>query len=193
MSKDKNENGQNKGGLFYKLIGVAVLILVILLIVLSKSKSDDNVVADDESSEMGSNGDNALHVAQQVVAGDYTYEFSGVKWIFDTESAEVAGTGQTWLKLEFADFTRNGNAISFGRPYKLGVHPGTCEQTDFIETPAEAGIPLSYAVCEGAGVKREFAVLQNLENVIVVMRETKGEAVGDWQDWYNINVTEIVR
>lgn len=192
MAENNNTKmGEKKGYQNYIIAGVVVLVAVVLII-FARSKADEPTETSDEVVPT-ENGDSALHVGQQVVAGDYTYEFSGIKWIFDTASPEVAGTNQTWLKLEFADFTRNGNAISFGRPYKLGAHPGTCKETDFIDTESEAGIPLGYVVCEGSGVKREFVALQELEKVTVKMRETKGETVGGWQEWYKIDVTEIVR
>lgn len=174
------------------LIVAGIVVVAVLLVIFVRTKPGmEEPVGEEPIAE--ETGDNALHVAQQVVEGDYTYEFSGVTWVFDTESPEVKGTGQTWLKMEFADFTRNGNAIAFGRPYKLGAHPGTCTVSDFIDTADVDGIPLGYAVCNGTGVKHEFAALQRLENVVVVMRETKGEAVGAWTEWYKIDVTEIVR
>ncbi len=195
------ENNIEKGGKTeekktyqnFLIAGAVVAITLALIIFVRPNQDKPEKSATDENISVDNDSDNALHVGQQVVAGDYTYEFSGIKWIFDTESAEVKGTGQTWLKMEFADFTRNGNAISFGRPYKLGAHPGTCKTTDFIDTTSEEGIPLGYAVCEGAGVKHEFVALQELEKVTVKMRETKGETVGNWQEWYKVDVTEIVR
>lgn len=192
MSENNKSGGGEKKGFTNKIIGGIVILVVLALIIFVRPKGEEvaEVPVDEVPTE---NGENALKVAQQVAVGDYTYEFQGVKWTFDTESVEVAGTGQTWLKMEFADFTRNGNSISFGRPYKLGVHPGTCKETDFIDTASEEGIPLSYVICEGSGVKREFVVLQQLEEVMVKMRETKGEVLTGWQDWYKINVTEIVR
>lgn len=192
---ENNKGGGAKGnGLIYKIIGGVVLVVVVLLIVFSGPKEQPALV------EETPREDDALSVVKPVVSGDYEYAFQGVKWIFDTESIEVAGTDQTWLKMEFADFTRNGNAIAFGRPYKLGVHAGTCRQTDFIDTTTETGIPFAYAICEGGGIMREFVVLQESENVLVKMREVKGPSnpsgqVADatWKEWYKINVTEIVR
>lgn len=187
---DQNNGAGLKGGSLYKIIGAVVVVVVVLLIIFIGPK--DRVV--EEPTEETGGDSSALSVVQPVSSGDYEYAFAGVKWIFDTESTEVAGTNQTWLKMEFADFTRNGNAIAFGRPYKLGVHPGTCSETDFIDTSSETGIPFAYATCEGSGVKREFVVLQESENVVVKMKETKdGVADPVWKEWYKINVTEIVR
>lgn len=183
---EKNNGEQKRGGLITKVVGAAVLVVVVLLIIFIGPKDRAADIPVDTEVE----ADTALTAVQPVVAGDYQYEFSGVRWVFDTESPEVAGTDQTWLKMEFADFTRNGNAISFGRPYKLGVHPGTCREVDFIDTTAEAGIPFAYAVCESLDTKREFVVLQESENVVVRMRDTSD---GVWKEWYKIDVTEIVR
>lgn len=182
---EKNNGEQKVGGLITKVVGAAVLVVVLLIVFIGPKDRTEDTPADTQAE-----ADTALTAVQPVVAGDYEYEFSGVRWVFDTESPEVAGTDQTWLKMEFADFTRNGNAISFGRPYKLGVHPGTCREVDFIDTATEAGIPFAYAVCEGPDTKREFVVLQESENVVVRMRDTSD---GVWKEWYTINVTEIVR
>lgn len=192
MAENNNQGGQKRNSLIYKIIGVAVLaVVVILLIVLGSSgkKTDDS----SSQENANSNPDTALHVVQPVKSGDYEYTFQGIKWIFDTESPEVIGTNQTWVKFEFADFTRNGSAIAFGKPYKLGVHPGTCKQLDFIDTSSETGIPFAYAECVGGGVTHDFVVLQEKENVVVKMNEKKDGKESGWQEWYKINVTEIVR
>ncbi len=195
MAENNNAKTEDRKPYQNYIIAGVVVVVAIALIIFFRSKPAEPVAETPEETvpAQTENEESALHVAQQVVAGDYTYEFQGVKWIFDTTSPEVAGTGQTWLKMEFADFTRNGSAIAFGRPYKLGVHTGTCKETDFIDTSSVEGIPLSYAVCEAVGVKREFVALQELETVTVKMRETKGSALTEWQDWYKIDVTEIVR
>lgn len=193
MAENNNNAGQKKGGSFYKLIGGAALLVVVLLIIFGGKKDgvQENENTDEESEVTNQEG--TLSVVQPVVSGDYEYAWQGVKWIFDTESEEVAGTGQTWLKMEFADFTRNGNAITFGRPYKLGFHPGTCNEAEFIDTATESGIPFAYAKCEGQGITRDFVVLQEDQAVVIKMNETKdGEATG-WQEWYKIDVTDIVR
>ena len=192
---DKNNRGGVNGSLTNKIIGGVILVAVIIVIILVSREKNDGISPVDEtvSTAEATENSGALEVVQPIQAGDYEYAFQGVKWIFDTESVEVAGTGQTWLKMEFADFTRNGNTITFGRPYKLGVHAGECSETDFIDTTSENGIPFAYATCEGAGVKREFVVLQENENVVVKMRETKAGVDSVWKEWYKINVTEIVR
>lgn len=190
MAENNKNEGQKKGGLFYKLIGGIALLVVILIIVFGGSNNKEEKTGDEEVVQ---EGEGTLSVVQPVVSGDYEYAWQGVKWIFDTESAEVAGTNQTWLKMEFADFTRNGNAISFGRPYKLGVHPGTCEEVDYIDTATETGIPFAYARCTGEGIVRDFVVLQESESVVIKMNEKKGEESTGWKEWYKINVTEIVR
>jgi hypothetical protein len=191
---DTNNKGGVNGSLTNKIIGGVILVAVIIVIILvSREKNNDVSVDENVSTTEATDNGGALEVVQPVKAGDYEYAWQGVKWIFDTDSAEVAGTGQTWVKMEFADFTRNGNAITFGRPYKLGVHPGTCKESEFIDTTSETGIPFAYATCEGSGTKHDFVVLQDSENVVVKMKETKGEVVGVWQEWYKINVTEIVR
>lgn len=196
---DTKNGGQKRNGLINKIVGGAVVLVVILLIVFIKKDKTVEEPADANAEEVLIEND-ALSVAQPVASGDYEYTFSGIKWIFDTESPEVAGTNQTWVKLEFADFTRNGNAIAFTRPYKLGVHKGTCNEVNFIDSSAETGIPIAYARCEGEGVVHEFVVLQELENVVVKMKETESPSntsgqIADaiWKEWYKINVTEIVK
>lgn len=171
--------------------GILVVIIILVLVFTLGKKGAEAPVAEEEVT--GESEGMALSVAEPVVSGDNEYAFSGVEWMFDTEDPLVVGTGQTYLKMMFADFTRNGNAITFGRPYKLGFHPGTCEAVDFLDTAELSGIPLAYAKCSDGKITREFAVLQEAENVMVKMNEVKGEEETGWQDWYKINVTEIVK
>lgn len=188
MAEETQIVGTNRNRMYWLISGALMVVAVLLIICIGPKSSESPAETGDTQTP-----DTALHVVQPVVAGDYEYMFSGVHWIFDTESPEVVGTDQTWVKLEFADFTRNGNAIAFGRPYKLGVHPGTCAEVQFIDTSELEGIPFSYAKCSGAGTTHEFVVLQQLEKVVVFMRETKVGVEPVWKDWYDINVTEIVK
>lgn len=201
--KKKGGEGETSSLINFILIGAVIVIAILLTIffwparTIAPSAEVEGGQIVDETAETN-NG--ALRVVQPVMSGDYKYEFKGVKWTFDTTSPEVAGTNQTWLKMEFADFTRNGNAIVFGTPYKLGVHPGVCKQLDFIDTSSEEGIPFSYARCEGEGVVQDFVVLQENEQIIVKMNETKGPsnpsgqtAPAVWKDWYKVDVTSIVQ
>ena len=180
-----------KKGIWGAIIVIAVLLLIFLWPRETKSPTEEVLPVVDETAE--TNG-GALQVLKPVNEGDYEYEFTGVKWTFDTTSPEVAGTNQTWLKMEFADFTRNGNAITFGTPYKLGVHAGVCREVDSIDIDVdEEGIPFSYVVCEGAGEMKEFVALQREKEIVVKMRETKAGDVSPWKDWYEVDVTDIVR
>lgn len=180
----------DRSGIF-KIIGIAALVIVVVLLIILRPKK--SVTKDEPVVGVNGNEDTALHVVSPVVEGGYEYAFTGIKWIFDTESPEVKGTNQTWLKMTFADFTRNGVAISFGNAYKLGVHPGTCKETDFIDTSSVEGVPFAYATCTDGKTKNDFAVLQREKNIVVVMNETLGGKETGWEDWYKINVTEIVR
>jgi hypothetical protein len=194
MEENKNEVAVGKTSLLNKIIIGAIILVVIFLIIFFWPKKivapADEVTVVDATAETN-NG--ALRVIQPIMSGDYKYEFTGVKWTFDTTSPEIAGTNQTWIKMEFADFTRNGNAIAFGTPYKLGVHAGVCKEIDFIETLPEDGIPFSYAECKGNGVTRDFVVLQKEEQIVVRMKEIKSGSEPVWKDWYKIDVTDIVR
>lgn len=169
------------------------LLVVIIILVLIFTVGKKGASAPTEENNTGEESTTALSPAEPVVSGDYEYEFSGVEWIFDTEDPQVVGTGQTYLKMMFADFTRNGNAITFGRPYKLGFHPGTCESAEFFDTTEVSGIPIAYAKCSDGKITREFAVLQDKETIMVKMNEVSGEVETGFQDWYKINVTEIVK
>ncbi|MDQ5883269.1 MAG: hypothetical protein QG654_182 [Patescibacteria group bacterium] len=169
---------------------LVVIIIVVLVLTVGKGSKKEEVL---ETENTDTKDQTALSVGEPVVSGDYEYAFSGVEWIFDTEDPLVIGTGQTYLKMIFADFTRNGNAITFGRPYKLGFHPGTCESVEFLDTTDVSGIPLAYAKCSDGKITREFAVLQEAEKVTVKMNEIIGEEETGFEDWYKINVTEIVK
>jgi len=181
------------------LWGILVIIIIVILILVGGKKEKDETLIDEENNgeevildEDGNVVSTPTSPTQTITSDGYEYAFSGVEWIFDTEDEQVIGTGNTYLKMMFADFTRNGNAISFGRPYKLGFHPGTCSSIDFLDTTEVSGIPIAYARCSDGTTTREFAVLQNMEEVIIEMRETSDENLV-WQEWYKINVTEIVR
>jgi hypothetical protein len=182
------------------LAGLAGLIIIIILIVVlsggKEARERDEALVDENGDPIETEVEEvemiAISPSQVIVAGDFEYAFSGIEWMFDKEDEQVVGTNNTYLKMMFADFTRNGNAITFGRPYKLGVHPGTCRATDELDTSSLSGIPVAYAKCSDGKITREFAVLQDSENVIVHMRETS-LAGSDWQEWFRVNVTEVVR
>jgi hypothetical protein len=192
MENQKSDSGK-KGSFLHKVIGGAIIVIAILLIIFigPKQKSEVASVSTDAGTTAETDG-GALKVIQPVIVGDYKYEWKGIQWIFDTKSPEVAGSGQTWVKMEFADFTRNGNAIAFGTPYKLGVHPGTCKQVDFIDTSSESGIPFSYAECSDGATVHEFVVLQDKEQIMVKMNEKKSGKETGWKDWYKIDVASVV-
>lgn len=185
MNEKMNEIKSNKSLLW------GILVVIIILVLVFAVKGDKNKTGELEENTLGE--ENTALSAEPVVSGDYEYAFSGVEWVFDTEDPQVVGTNQTYLKMIFADFTRNGSAISFGRPYKLGFHPGTCKDVDFIDTTSEKGTPLAYAECSDGKTTREFVVLQEMENIIVKMNETIGEESTGFKDWYKINITEIVK
>jgi hypothetical protein len=193
--KEKFEEMKSNKSFVWGIL-VVIIILVLIFTVGKKGDKDSQGDVDENGNSMvdenGSEG-MALSPVEPVVSGDYEYDFSGVEWIFDTEDEQVVGTGQTYLKMIFADFTRNGNAITFGRPYKLGFHPGTCESVNFLDTTESAGIPIAYAVCTDGKIAREFAVLQDSENVTVQMNEIVGEEETGFVEWYKINITEIVK
>ena len=195
--KEKMEEMKSNKSFMWGIL-VLIIILVLVLTVGKKGDKDSQNDVDKEADSMVDENETegegmALSPVEPVVSGDYEYDFSGVEWIFDTEDSQVVGTGQTYLKMTFADFTRNGNAIAFGRPYKLGFHPGTCESVNFLDTADSAGIPIAYAVCTDGKTTREFAVLQDSENVMVKMNEKIGEEETGFEDWYKINITEIVK
>ncbi len=193
MKEKFEEIKSNKSFMWGILVVIIILLLVLTVGKKDKTEEGDNMKEDGVSEVDESENQTALSATQPIVSGDYEYDFSGVEWIFDTEDSQVVGTGQTYLKMMFADFTRNGNAITFGRPYKLGFHPGTCESVSFLDTAESAGIPIAYAVCTDGKTTREFAVLQNSEKVVVAMNEKIGEEETGFKDWFTLDITEIVK
>ncbi len=180
---------KNKNALLWAL----TIIVIILIIVLSKpgDKADDEAITNEEAAETAA--EQAGEVSSVEAVDGNTYDFSGVKWEFDTEDPSVP-EGQTWVKMRFADFSRNGSVINLRNPYKLGFHPGTCEEVDFIDTTGSEGVPLAYAKCTDGATTREFAVLQKMDIVTVKYMDTKdGVSNPTWSDLYSIDVTTIVK
>lgn len=178
----------NKNALLWAL----TIIVIILIIVFSKpgDKAEEAIV-DEESTETANK--EAGESASIASVDGNVYDFSGVKWEFDTEDPSVP-EGQTWVKMRFADFSRNGSVINLRNPYKLGFHPGTCEEVDFVDTTGVEGIPLAYAKCTDGATTREFAVLQKMDTVVVKYMDTKeGVSNPTFIDLYSIDVTTIVK
>ncbi len=176
------------------LLWALTIIVIILIIVLSKpgNKADEEAITNEDSELVTENqaGESAATIAS--VDGNI-YDFSGVKWEFDTEDPSVP-EGQTWVKMRFADFSRNGSIINLRNPYKLGFHPGTCTEIDFVDTTGVEGIPLAYAQCVDGTTTRDFAVLQQMDVVTVKYMDTKdGVSNPTWSDLYSIDVTTIVK
>lgn len=175
----------------------ALTIIVIILIIVFSKPGDRNNINEDVVVDEGMQDADMSELSsdpETVLANDgNTYDFSGIQWEFDTEDDSVPA-GQTLLKMRFADFTRNGSVINLRNPYRLGVHPGVCEQVSFIDTSSEAGIPLGYARCADDSISRDFVVLQEMERVVVKYLETKeGETSGSFAELYSIDITTIVR
>jgi hypothetical protein len=178
---------KNKNALLWAL----TIIVIILIIVLSKpGDRAEEAITNEEAAETAQQAGEVSSV--EAVDGN-TYDFSGVKWEFDTEDPSVP-EGQTWVKMRFADFSRNGSVINLRNPYKLGFHPGVCEEVDFIDTTGTEGVPLAYAKCTDGAMTREFAVLQKMDTVTVKYMDTKdGVSNPTWSDLYSIDVTTIVK
>ncbi len=173
------------------VLGLAVILVLILTV--GGNKGERAEVSNEDEEMLEEERDlTSSSPAETVVSGDYTYDFSGVEWIFDTEDEQVVGTGNTYLKMMFSNFTRNGNEITFGRPYKLGFHPGTCESVDSLDTTGISGASVAYAKCSDGKTTREFAVMQDMETIIVQMKEVSAEDAV-WQEWYKIDITEVVK
>jgi hypothetical protein len=181
---------KNKNALLWAL----TIIVIILIIILSKpgDRADKKDIKNEESEE--TTGEQTSSEPAEITAADGNkYDFSGVQWEFDTEDPSVP-EGQTWVKMRFADFARNGNVITLRNPYKLGFHPGVCAEVDFVDTTGVEGVPLAYAKCTDGATTRDFAVLQQMDNVVVKYMDTKdGVSNPNWSDLYSIDVTTIVK
>jgi hypothetical protein len=175
------------------ILWALTIIVIILIIVFSKpgNNTDEEVLTNEDGTEIvdGTAGDS------ETVTGDdsSTYDFSGVQWEFDTTDPSVPA-GQTWVKMRFADFTRNGSVITLKNPYKLGFHAGVCAETDFVDTTGLNGIPLSYVQCVDGTSTRDIVVLQEMNTVTVKYMDTKdGVSNPTFSDLYSIDITTIVK
>lgn len=180
---------KNKNALLWAL----TIIVIILIIVLSKpGDKADEAITNEESTEQ-TTGEQTGESATIASVDGNVYDFSGVKWEFDTEDPSVP-EGQTWVKMRFADFSRNGSVINLRNPYKLGFHPGTCLEADFVETTGVEGVPLAYAKCVDGTMTRDIVVLQQMDNVVVKYMDTKdGVSNPTFTDLYSIDITTIVK
>lgn len=172
------------------ILWALTIIVIILIIIFSKPKdaSQDENIINEEQSE-------TTEVSSETVVSDTegVYDFSGIQWEFDTEDASVP-EGETWLKMRFADFTRNGSVITLRNPYKLGFHPGVCQEVDFIDTTLEKGIPLSYVQCVSDSMTRDIVVLEEMNTVHVKYMDTKnGVSDTTFSPLYSIDITTIVK
>jgi hypothetical protein len=179
----------NKNALLWAL----TIIVIILIIVFSKpGDKAEEAITNEETAETAESQAEESAATIASVDGN-VYDFSGVKWEFDTEDPSVP-EGQTWVKMRFADFSRNGSVINLRNPYKLGFHPGVCEEVDFVDTTGTEGVPLAYAKCTYGTMTRDFAVLQQMDTVTVKYMDTKdGVSNPTWSDLYSIDVTTIVK
>lgn len=179
----------NKNALLWAL----TIIVIILIIIFSKpgdKANNEEALTNEEASTEQTGTEDAETVAG--VDGN-TYDFSGIQWEFDTTDPSVPA-GQTWLKMRFADFTRNGSVITLRNPYKLGFHPGVCAEKDFVDTTGLNGIPLAYVQCVDGTMTRDIAVLQEMNTVTIKYMDTKdGVSNPTWSDLYAIDVTTIVK
>lgn len=181
---------KNKNALLWAL----TIIVIILIIIFSKpgDRADKKDIKNEESEET-TGEQTTLDVAEITAADGNKYDFSGVQWEFDTEDPSVP-EGQTWVKMRFADFARNGSVITLRNPYKLGFHPGVCTESDFVDTTGVEGIPLAYAQCVYGTMTRDIVVLQQMDNVVVKYMDTKdGVSNPTFTDLYSIDITTIVK
>lgn len=182
---------KNKNTILWAL----TIIVIILIIIFSKPGNNTNQeVITNENGEEVSIEAVETQTPETIAAEDgSTYDFSGIQWEFDTTDMSVPA-GQTWLKMRFVDFTRNGSMINLRNPYRLGFHPGTCEEVDFIDSTIEAGIPLAYAKCSDASITREFVVLQEMNKVVVKYIDTvDGVQNAEFAELYSVDLTTIVQ
>ncbi len=173
------------------ILWALTIIVIILIIVFSKpgNNTDEEVLTNEDGTAIV-DGETS-----ETVAGDDSsnYGFSGIQWEFDTTDASVPA-GQTWVKMRFADFTRNGSVITLRNPYKLGFHPGVCAESDFVDTTGVNGIPLSYVQCVDGTSVRDIVVLQESNTVTVKYMDTKdGVSNPTFSDLYSIDITTIVK
>lgn len=181
---------KNKNTILWAL----TIVVIILIIIFSKpgNNTNEEAIINENGEEVSVDGENQTPETVATEDGN-TYDFSGVQWEFDTTDPSVPA-GQTWLKMRFADFTRNGRAINLRNPYKLGFHPGTCTESEFVDTTMEEGIPLSYVVCQNETTTREFVVLQEMNRVVVKYTDAvDGTQNPQFSELYSIDLTTIVQ
>lgn len=181
---------KNKSAILWALTIIVIILIIIFSKPGNKAQDEGNTNTNSETSQEANAGTEADPEMVATEEGN-TYDFSGVQWEFDTEDPEVP-EGQTWLKMRFAEFTRNGSVITFNNPYKLGFHPGVCQEVDFIDTTSEMGIPLSYVQCTDGMITRDIVVLQENEMVMVKYSDMgEGVETEGFQELYTLDITNL--
>lgn len=181
---------KNKSAILWALTIIVIILITIFSKPGNRAPKERNTNTNSDASQEAGTGTEANPEMVATEEGD-VYDFSGVQWEFDTEDPEVPA-GQTWLKMRFADFTRNGSTITFGNPYKLGFHPGTCQEVDFVDTTSEMGIPLSYVQCTDGMTTRDIVVLQENEMVMVKYSDMgEGVEAQGFQELYTLDITDL--
>lgn len=169
-----------------KNVGFGVLVLLAIIAIARNAKKQPEPVQEQAPVEI------AMKATQPIDVAGAVYDFTGVRFEFDTTDASVP-QGHTWVKMWFADFTRNGSAITFGKPYKLGFHAGTCVDAVAIDTTGETGIPFGFAQCTQEGKVRDIAVFQENQSVVVKFRDVQEGVPTAFTTLHTIDVASIVQ
>lgn len=178
-----------KNNAVMSLLGLAAVVGVIFLIVYlagSMKFEKEETVEEDASSVV------PVAVMEPVMDGEYQYAFEAIEWQF------VEDGSHTRVNFMFNNFSRKEGAyITFGNPYKLGLYPGACTESDSLEYDhaIETGIPLGFVSCVQGESIQDIALFQIGEEVKAKVRSrVTGEESQEvpFSGIYTINLTEIV-
>ncbi len=182
-------NGYNamKKNATYGILALFVVIIIFVVIFSGKKKEPKIEDISPTREEISS-------IAMQPVEKDiYTYQFEGIDWQFPQE-----GDG-TRVNFMLKNFSRiEGAYVTFGNPYKLGVHQGDCHEVEslYFDKEKTPGIPVSYAECVAPDMTTQFILFQQGEEIVAKMRrmykEIEGYEEPEFSTLYTINLTEIV-
>gem|GEM_PF-1367313 len=189
--EQSQQQSLRRGRIIFSILGGLLFLAIILAIVLPKGKTnkpdDSDVIIKDGSS---------VFQMTPISQGEFTYDFDGIEWVFDTTEQGGARVPETQVAFFLDNFSRrDGSPVRFNNPYRLGLYQGTCGTVEILEKIDNTEItPLSFVRCQWENSISEIALFQDGVNVIAKNRRYEvDKKIPDLTETYSIDMTTIVQ